>query len=815
MRALAKVAVVLAWTVAVPTMAFAQASLTGVVRDPSGAVLPGVTVEASSPVLIEKTRSAVTDGSGLYRIVDLRPGTYLITFSLAGFNTVKRDGIEVAGSATLTIPIELQVGELQETVTVSGASPVVDVQNTRRETVINSEAVQSLPATRAYGSLLNAMPGVTVDTNGLAATPTMTFFSAHGGRSNEGRMSINGMTVAAAFNGGGVSSLTYDTNNVEEVSLLVSGGLGENETGGPTMNLVPKTGGNKFSGQAFFNTAGDWSRGDNIDDALRSAGITRGPGIESSYDASGSLGGPIKRDRLWFFGTYRSYSTTTGVSGIGANKYAGDPAHWDYLRDDSVEPRLVQGRKIWSARATAQITPRNRVTFSQEDQYRCEGSTLTTNGQGCHTRGADWIALGSTMQSPEANTGYFDFPYWVTQATWTSPVTNKLLLEAGYSRFAYRHAGGPGQVPPDGILNLIPVTEQSAIDGHPANFTYRGLATYNSNFGNPNNWRASASYVTGAHNVKAGYQGSYLIADSEFDSNVSQLSYRFLNHVPNQFTYRLPAFQTADRTRVAALFVQDTWTHERLTVQGALRFDQASSFSPSVHNGTALTSQFNPAPVTLAETPGVSSYKDISPRVGIAYDVFGNGKTAVKFNYGRYLGAGDQRHDLYAEQPGERHRGLQRPQRQHRAGQPELDGYQRQLHRRLRHPQPGAASRPRRRYVRGGHGECAQLRQARDLDASEPGSVERLEHPPVRLAVGHQPPAGAAAARVAGGGLQPPFVESFHGHGQSGGGTVGLSGVGDRRAERPEAPGRRRLPDHELHADGSGGGPARQQLRDV
>src|SRR5438034_4219965 len=472
----------------------------------------------------------------------------------------------------------MKVGALEETVTVSGESPVVDVQNTRRETVINSSVIETLPATRAYGSVLNAMPGVTVDNNGLAATPTMTFFSAHGGRTNEGRMSINGMTVAAAFNGGGVSSLTYDTNNIEEAVVQVSGGLGENETGGPTMNLVPKSGGNSFSGQAFFNTAGDWSRGDNIDDTLRAQGITKGPGIKSSYDWSGSLGGPIKKDRLWFFGSYRDYSTTTGVSGIGVNKFAGDPSHWDYQRDDSVEPRLVQGRKIWAARATAQITPRNKVTFSQENQYRCEGSTLTANGQGCNVRGSDWIALGSTTQSPESNTGYFDFPYWVTQATWTSPVTSRLLLEAGYSRFAYRHAGGPGQVPPDGILDLIPVTEQSAIDGHPANFTYRGVGTYLNNFGNPNSWRASMSYVTGAHNMKVGYQGSYLVADSEFDTNASQLAYRFNNRIPNQFTYRLPQFQTADRTKVTALFVQDTWTHNRLTIQGALRFDHASSF---------------------------------------------------------------------------------------------------------------------------------------------------------------------------------------------------------------------------------------------
>src|SRR2546427_8375215 len=251
MTALSRNALVLA-LILVPRLAFAQASITGTVKDPSGAVLPGVTVEAASDVLIEKVRSVVSDNGGQYRIVDLRPGTYTVTVSLPGFATIKRDGIELIGSVTLTLPFELKVGELQETVTVTGASPVVDVQNTRRETVISADVIQALPATRAYGSLLNAMPGVTVDNNGLAATPTMPFFSAHGGGSNEGRMSINGLTVAAAVNGGGVSSLTYDTTKVEEGSVLGSGGLGENETGGPRTEPLGPDGGDRVVRPAGF-----------------------------------------------------------------------------------------------------------------------------------------------------------------------------------------------------------------------------------------------------------------------------------------------------------------------------------------------------------------------------------------------------------------------------------------------------------------------------------------------------------------------------------------------------------------------------------
>ena len=293
MRVLRRLLMGLTCLVWLPASAYAQASITGVVKDSSGGVLPGVTVEASSPALIEKVRTAVTDNAGLYRIVDLRPGTYTVTFTLPGFTSVKREGVELTGSFAASINAEMRVGALAETITVTGETPVVDIQNTVRETTISANVIQALPATRAYGSLLNVTPGVTVDNNGLATTPTMTFFSAHGGKSNEGRMTINGMTVAAAFNGGGVSSLTYDTTNAEEVTTIVVGGLGESEIGGPAMNIVPRSGGNTFSGQAFYNTAGKWSTGDNLDDALRAAGIQQNAGIINA----GHSAAPSRRTR--------------------------------------------------------------------------------------------------------------------------------------------------------------------------------------------------------------------------------------------------------------------------------------------------------------------------------------------------------------------------------------------------------------------------------------------------------------------------------------------------------------------------------------
>ena len=216
-------------------------------------------------------------------------------------------------------------------------------------------------------------------------------------------------------------------------------------------------------------------------------------------------------------------------------------------------------------------------------------------------------------------------------------MTNKLLLEAGFSRFAYYTNNGPGQTPPDGTMALIPVTEQSAIDGHPANFTYRAVNSYAYNWANPDNWHMHASYVTGSHSFKVGYQGSYAISDTLTQTNDSLLAYRFQNRIANRFTFRLPMWQVADRTETSSVFVQDTWTRQRLTVQAALRYDRAWSFSPAEGNGTTTISRFNAAAITFPRTDGVNAYNDLTPRFGVAYDLFGNGKTAIKFNVGHYL----------------------------------------------------------------------------------------------------------------------------------------------------------------------------------
>src|SRR5688572_27753897 len=645
----------------IPSVASAQATLTGTVRDNQGGVLPGVTVEAASPALIEKVKTAVTDDSGQYRIVDLRAGVYTLTFTLPGFNTVRREEITLSGTTTLSIPVTMNVGGIQETITVTGETPVVDVQSARKEVVLDQEVIQTIPATRSVGGLLNATAGLTVDGNGIALSPTMTFFSANGGANNEGRMAVNGMTVGAARSGG-VSSYVYDAVGVEEVAVRVGGGLGETDTGGPIMNIIPRSGGNTFAGTGFFSTAGDWSKGNNLNDELRAVGITETPGIIQAHDASLAYGGPIVRDRLWFYGQYRNLDTQTAVEGITANANAGNAARWDWM-SSPVNSRLVQDRQMALGRFSGQAG-RSRINVNYEYQRRCEGTPLRVETQGCHNRGEDWVGLGSTTQSPEATgtagTGYFNWPFHLTQGSWTMPLSNRLLFDANMTIFRYNPAFG--FPPPDGITNLIPVTEQSNALActnanlalrHPGctaenaatlrwapatNYTYRALEQWGHAEGATNSYNAGASYVTGSHSMRVGYQQYWLRQLDQTIAAENLLAYRFNQGVPNQVTYRLPSRSNNTITQLYGVFLQDQYTRGRLTASGAVRWDRASSYAPVEGNGVNTTSKFNAAPITIEKTKGVDAYNDISPRMGLAYDVFGNGKTAVKLRWGKYLG---------------------------------------------------------------------------------------------------------------------------------------------------------------------------------
>jgi hypothetical protein len=619
---------------------FAQATLSGVIKDASGGVLPGVTVEATSPALIERARTAITDGNGQYQIVDLRPGAYTLTFTLSGFSVTRRENIEVTGSGVIAINVEMRVGTVSETITVTGETPIVDVQSTRRQAVLDGDVLNSLPMPRGYGNLLAAVTGMQV-TIGPPTSPGALWYTAHGGRGNEGKVQIGGLNAGGAIGGGGTTGFAYDTSNSTEVQFTISGGLGEVDIGGPIMNIIPREGGNTVKGSLFGSTAGKWSQGHNLDDQLRAFGITEQAGLIKNYDTSASVGGPIKKDLLWFYSSARQYESQSDVPGLYGNRNVGDAAKWNYVRDDGVKVRNADGKTIGSVRLTSALTPRNKVGFYIDYQRVCTGSNLVVDAGGCRNRGSDWVALGALgfgNSSPESASRWDDREK-VVQATWSSPVSSKLLLEAGYSTFISLFGG---QEPNGGITNLIPVTEQtaSAITGVPAgNFAYRAIDTRSELTQSSNFWRASASYVTGSHNIKVGTQGAYNVSGSNTFANQNQLAYRFNNGVPNQFTMRLAPVDQNNRSVMHGLYAQDQWTVSRLTVQGALRYEHAYSWHPEEQNGVPIATRFNRAPISFGRVEGVKGYDDIVPRMGVAWDVFGKGKTAVKVNFGKYLEA--------------------------------------------------------------------------------------------------------------------------------------------------------------------------------
>jgi hypothetical protein len=495
---------------------------------------------------------------------------------------------------------------------------------------------------------MSLMPNM-VTPGGAAANspaPNMVVFGAAGGRVNEGRLQVDGISVGTAFNGAGVSAYVVDVNNVQEIVLTASGGLGEAEVGGPTLNILPREGGNRLSGQMYAALVTPRMVGSNYTDALRERGLTTPGAFKNLWDYNFGLGGPVLRDRLWYFLQLRQEGYKNTVPGMFANLNANDATKWTYVPDHSRPAYQAASFGIAAIRLTGQLSEKNKISVSWDEQKPCEGAAFTQDAEACrHSDPGQIICAGasptpacSATAAPEVG-AYRHFGQRVQQARWTSPLTNKLLLEAGMGTYMSRWGGTPmpGQDP-----NLIRVVDQcttGVAPGQPcehgiANITFRA-PNWGSHWTTVYNFRGSATYMLGAHSMKAGYQGSHLGDNQTSFNNDQYLTYRLNNGVPNQFTQTINRFTRHQWVRTAAFYVQDSYTMGRFTFQGALRYDRAWSFFPEQE---IIPVRFFPQGRTYPATEG-SSYNDLTPRGGVAMDLFGNGRTSLKFNFGRYLEA--------------------------------------------------------------------------------------------------------------------------------------------------------------------------------
>ena len=246
-----------------PAVLYAQTgSIAGVVRDASGLVMPGVSVEASSPALIERVRTATTDERGQYKIVELRPGTYTVTFTLGGFVTVRRDGIEITTNFTAPVNAELSIGSVTETVTVTGESPVVDTQRIVQQRVMTRDIIDAVPTGKTFQNIGVLVPGMVVAAGGTGATPydvggssgeQQVQMAIHGGSTADMVVQMDGMRFNNLCGAGSYTGISGNDALVEQISFETGAISAEMGTGGIKVNMIPKEGGNAFRGTFFLN----------------------------------------------------------------------------------------------------------------------------------------------------------------------------------------------------------------------------------------------------------------------------------------------------------------------------------------------------------------------------------------------------------------------------------------------------------------------------------------------------------------------------------------------------------------------------------
>ena len=405
--------------------ASAQSTISGQVKDASGAMMSGVSVEAASPALIEKSRIATTSGDGRYTIVDLRPGTYTMTFTIEGFTTVKQQ-VEVPSSVTVPVDAEMKVGSARETIIVDATVATVDVQNVAHPETLSRNYLDSVPTARNLQSVGSYIPGVHLNIPDVGGSQQIqqTFMTTHGNPSQNDVILLDGMLINGTQFEGQVQ--TYlDNAMIQEATYSTSSNPLDSTAGGVLANIVPKDGGNDFHGDFFGAYIPSQFVGSNLDSTLTARGIAAQPKITQVQDFDGSLGGPIKKDKLWFL-----------LSGRKQLTYQQSPLCKNADGSPCVDRSYIYTGHL---RLTYQLNSKNKLSAMWIRDFKDSKDEVVTNT----VNGVAATVGASTERIPNM--------FYITQEKWTGTLTPKLVLEAGFSLnkvdYNVQYQNGQTQIP--------------------------------------------------------------------------------------------------------------------------------------------------------------------------------------------------------------------------------------------------------------------------------------------------------------------------------------------------------------------------------